>query len=120
MGKLIPRKLEFTVVGMQHRVTMSTRRMMIDHLPFHVRIDREPDNVHDENAIRVIVDDADIPYNGIHLGYLPRIVAAVISPAMVERRMRITDAWITDLKPEDGTGEMLLSFKASKKFQIDP
>jgi len=116
MGKLVPNGLEIPIVGLQHRVTPSTRRKLeeaIQEGTISVRIKREPDNQFDENAIRVIITGA--PYKGMHIGYIPRIVAAEMAPSIDNGDIDVETALgeMTDVDAQNGTAMMYLKFKAA-------
>lgn len=108
-------KLELEVVGMNHRVTISTLENLADDVPLHCKLEREPDNAHDENAVKVVVIEKPWrkQHDGMHVGYIARATASVIAPAMDEggERWPYTDAWLTAIDTDTGTGELLLSTK---------
>jgi hypothetical protein len=107
--------LSVTCVGMQHRLTMSTRRMLKSHIekngPIEVLLIREHDNIHDENAIKVQIRKG--PYKGMHVGYLTRSVAALYAPALDEMKVRVRESTMTDVSPD--TGEAGLHIVVGKK-----
>lgn len=111
------RKFETTVVGMQHRITPSTRRMLRARIeksgPLEVLLIREHDNVHDENAIKVVMRKG--AYKGMHVGYLSRQVVSEYAPALDELRIRITRAHITAVNVDDGTASLLIQFVKVRK-----
>jgi hypothetical protein len=116
VGKLVPRELEIVVVGLQHRLTPSTRKLLADRVEKEIieaYIEREPDNVHDDNAIKVVISKG--AYKNMHIGYIPRGVAAIMAPAIDEGAIEISSAEgsIVDVDPFDGTATMLLEFKAA-------
>lgn len=118
MSKLVPRELEIVVVGLQHRITPSTRRMLADACEsdtISTVIEREPDNIADEHAIKVVISGK--PYKGLHIGYIPRATAAIMAPAIDQDDIDISSARgeITEVDPQNGTATMLLQFKAAVK-----
>lgn len=129
MRKLAPRQVELDVVGIQHRVTMSTRNMMIDHLPTTVALVREPENRHDENAIKVVINENGNPYHGLHIGYLRAAVAAVWSLHIDVSEVHedeglppdfiIVGAWLTEIRARDGEGTILVKLKASMALSLE-
>lgn len=129
MRKLAPRKVELDVVGIQHRVTMSTRNMMIDHLPTTVALVREPENRHDENAIKVVVNEKGNPYHGLHIGYLRAAVASVWAEHMdfenqwpshsEQTNFIIVGAWLTEIRARDGEGTLIVKLKASMALSLE-
>lgn len=112
------KKLELEVVGMNHRVTLSTLAKLASDVPLHCRLEREPDNAHDENAVKVIVIEKPWAkkHDGMHIGYIARAVASVIAPAMDEggSAWPYTDAWLTAVDDEAGHGELILSQENGK------
>ncbi len=118
MGKLVPRELEVSVVGMSYRLTPSTRKSLVrrvesETIPCEIR--REPENMHDENALMVIVGKGE--YKGMHIGYLPRQTALVLSPAIDSGEVQSVTGEITDIDAEQGVATMLLQFKAVVKVK---
>ena len=116
MGKLVPRELEITVVGLQHRLTPSTRRLLetkLEEGTISALIEREPDNPADDNAIKVVISGT--PYKGLHIGYIPRATAAIMAPAIDDGDIDISTAHgeITEVDAPNATATMLLYFKAA-------
>jgi hypothetical protein len=120
MAKPIPKKpkeIEITVVGMRYRVTDSTRRMMREHLPFPVALVREPDNEHDENAIKIVVTEYfNHPYKDFHIGYLSRAVASEWAGPLDTGKLTIAEAWITGIDVDEGIATMLVKARTGSKF----
>lgn len=116
--KKVSRKLSVSVVGLQHRVTMTTRRMMAARIsdggPMEVKLEREPDNHVDPNAIRVIVTGG--PYSKLHIGYVPRRVAEILAPALDKKQAELGMCLLTGVTPEDGEGELLIRLRTGVKF----
>jgi hypothetical protein len=108
----MPKRFETNVVGMQHRLTMSTRRLMVGYLRkcdrIGVMLIREPDNNADENAIKVVIRDT--PYKGMHIGYLPKTVASVYAPALDEMLIQVIDSWVWEVNPDEGTASLVIRF----------
>jgi len=91
---------QFTVVGSfgERQKALAKLYQAQQHresLFYHV--EREPGNEHDANAIKVLVAGRDQP--PVHIGYIPRELAAELAPQMdagapVEiTRIRITRDW---------------------------
>ena len=118
MKKKIPRTIDLSVVGIQHRVTMSTREMIakrIDlHGPVEVELQREPDNEYDRNAIRVVIDAG--PYKNLHIGYVPRLAAEILAPALDKGSAEFGMAILTSLDARDGDGEIRARIKTGVEF----
>jgi HIRAN domain. len=112
-----PKEIEITVVGMQYRVTVSSRVMLADHLPFPVELEREPENREDENAIKVVaVKYFSHTFNDFHIGYVPRGVALAWASAMDTGKLTIAEAWVTGIDVDAGTATMLVKARAGSKF----
>lgn len=101
-------RLELTIVGMQHRLTRSSLRVMRDRLPLNARLVREKKNEHDENAIMVVANEE--PWT-MHVGYLTRQVAAELAPRLDSRKLQIVSVLITEVVPHEGTGTVLVKTK---------
>jgi hypothetical protein len=121
MRKRIPKQLSLSVVGVQYRVTMSTREMIaariVESGPLTCKLEREPDNYKDPLAIKVVIVEQ--PYRGLHIGYIRRQVAQLISPRLDKREISVRDIYLVELWPRDGEGEMLLTLKMpiDKQFE---
>jgi hypothetical protein len=111
------RTRRFAVVGVAHRITMSTRKLIAAKIKAEDGLGcvlfRERDNPADENAIKVILEDA--PYNELHIGYLPRQVAAVIAPKWDSGKVEIKRVVLVDMTPHEGEGEVKVTFSVRKK-----
>lgn len=108
--------LTLTVVGMQYRVTMSSRRMMASDAEegtIECRLEREPNNRYDENAIKVII--ASEPFKGFHIGYLQRPVAVTLAPLMDAGDIHIVAAVLDSVNPQEGEGELEVMVKTAGK-----
>lgn len=111
MGK---QSLECPVVGLNYRVTASTRRLLAQKVtegPISVTVQREPKNKHDENAIKVVISEG--KFTGLHIGYIPRSTAAVMAPALDKREIDDVTGYLTDVADSEAT--MLLQFGKVKK-----
>ena len=108
--KVREKKLEVTVVGLTHRITKPTLRSLAMSTPFPIEFKREPQNIHDENAIAVSTSDRTMEFQG-QVGYLRRQVAAELAPAMDAGELEITDGWIMDIDSEGGTAEAKLMIR---------
>jgi hypothetical protein len=118
MKKKVPHRVALSVVGMQYRVTKSTRQMISEHVrndgPLLCKLVREPSNAVDPNAIRVLI--ADEPYTGLFIGYLTRQVAEVLAPALDKGTAVAGRCVLTDVAPRDGEGEVLVTIKTNVNF----
>lgn len=120
MAKPIPKKpkeVEITVVGLAYRVTPSTLQLLAGKLPFPVELEREPENEHDENAIKVVVVKYfSHKFNDFHIGYAPKGVASVWAPALDAGKLTIAEAWITGIDVDEGTATMLVKARTGSKL----
>jgi len=104
-------KLELPVVGMHHRVSISTRRMMVAHVEdetVECHLEREPQNPHDENAIRVVL--ATTPYEGFHIGYIDRSIAAKLAPVL-DRGVTVSGCVLIEMDAVDATATVAVVLK---------
>lgn len=105
IGFLVP-KLELTCVGMRYRATPSTLEEISSACPLRVDVVREPDNLHDENALAVICREK--PWRKMKFGYISRQTAAELSPRIDRGKLTLGESWLTEVDPDSGTGEMLV------------
>lgn len=106
--------LDLEVVGMNYRLTVPTIEKLADDIPLHCTLEREPENPHDENAIKVLVTEK--PWRkkhdeGMHVGYIARATASVIAVSMDADEWPYNEAWLTEIDTDTGTGTLLLSVK---------
>lgn len=100
------RHFEVTVKGVSFRVTPSTMRRISKECPLPVRFQREPDNNHDPNAIKVILVNE--PWKDFHIGYVARQTAAMLAPGMDAGTFRPVETWLMFLHPEKSEGGVLV------------
>lgn len=116
----MPRQFETECVGMQYRVTPSTRGMMKSRIekdgPMELLLIREHDNTADANAIKCVIRRG--AYKGLHVGYLPRGVASVYAPALDKGKRLVRDAWLTSVDPDVGHGGVLINLAPIKGMPI--
>jgi hypothetical protein len=121
MKKKAPQTLDLTVVGIQHRVTMVTRRMIAAKLreegPMKCHLVREPSNPHDENAIKVMISEG--AFKGLHLGYVTRAVASVLAPRLTKGTAVFKSGYIVTLDPRDGEAEMVVKLYVSNAKTLE-
>lgn len=98
-AKKKPTEIHFTVVGLDYYLTPGRLDEITELLPLSVELDREPQNLEDKNAVAVKVIEK--PYNGYKIGYLPRAVAEAISPKLKKGKMRVAEAWLTEIDVAD-------------------
>jgi HIRAN domain len=99
------------VVGLQYRMSRDARYMLAGYAPFKVRVERDPKNSKDENAIAVYTLDEPKAFQRMQLGYLPKDVAAVLAPALDNESVAITDATVMAMRAVEGDGELKLRIK---------
>jgi hypothetical protein len=68
-------------VGMAFGRTSKGFRQHLLRKAFAVKVEREPENEHDPNAIKVLIK-AKGQLDGMHIGYLKREIAEVLAPRM--------------------------------------
>jgi len=98
--------LELEVVGMSYRLTTDTLRELSHKPPMNVILEREPNNPHDEYAIKVLLGDK--RKTARHIGYVARQTAKVLAPRMDKGRFPFTEILLTDVDPSTGRGQILL------------
>lgn len=104
-----PKKQHYTVVGMQYRIPKDTRRMISKHVPFAVYFERDKTNEYDPNAIAVFAAEG-VPYANMHLGFLRKEVAALISPKVDKGKRSLPPFGIIDaINVDAGTAEVEMS-----------
>ena len=121
MSKRTILKYEFTLVGMDYRVTAPSKVKLKEHLPFRVWVTREPDNDVDANAIAVKIGDYNVPMYPMKIGYLRREVAKILAPGLDDDSVEVGKAKLVEIR-DDGTGvlEIWLKHRKSKtKLALD-
>jgi hypothetical protein len=102
--------MEVTAVGMLHRVTPGTLGEIADSCPLHCRLEREPMNSNDENAIKVFITDR--PWSKQHgdmqIGYVARATASVIAPVMDADEWEYDKCMMVSVDEDTGSGELRL------------
>lgn len=104
------KQIEVSVVGLNYRATVSTLKKLASEVPVQCALEREPENEHDENAIKVVITEKPWrrPHGGFHIGYVKRETAAAIAPALDAGTFPFNRAWLMSVDPETGRGEMSL------------
>jgi hypothetical protein len=107
--------VKLTFVGMQYRLTLSTRRLVEQHVnegtPVKCKLVREPENLHDKNAIKVMIST--VPYVGMHIGYITRHLAEVLAPALDSGDRTVSSCTILELNAQDGSGLVEVKLKTA-------
>ena len=96
------------MVGLQYRLSKQARQMLATHAPFKVKLEREPHNTKDENAIAVWTLSIPQAFHDMQLGYVKKEVAAVLSPVLDAEDVTITEATITLLHAIEGEGDLTI------------
>ncbi len=116
--QMVKHKIELVVVGLKYRVTTSTRRYLAKTVmdkPIFCSMVREPENTHDENAIKVVVKEG--TYKGMHIGYIQRGVAVVLAVLLDEGGIQDELLAITSMDVDTGEADAELHFMAPKSVQ---
>lgn len=112
-------QIRLTVVGMQYRMTPQLRFELNEAAPFKIKVKRDTENSHDENAIAVFINQEGIPANPMQIGFIRAKVAALLAPEMDMGLLRISKARIIEVNIEDGTAEAEMWLEHSAKFPLD-
>lgn len=93
------RELLFDTAGMAYRLTADRREELAEEAPLKVQFAREPQNTQDENAVAIHLAD----YKpGMHIGYVPKDVAARLAPLIDAGEIRFVEAWLLDMGERNG------------------
>jgi HIRAN domain len=105
--------MEIHCVGLQFRWKRDGRETLRRMTPFEVQFEREPENRHDENAVKVIIAPQTklTRLDGAHLGYLRRTVAEVLAPKLDAGAVEVVKAWVTDVDVDTGDATMDVRFR---------
>ena len=118
--KLVKHSVDFNVVGLQHRLTQSTRRMMLAKInegsPIFCRLEREPDNPVDENAVKVVIQEGS--YKDMHIGYVPAVIADPLSLLLDFNELHDVLLSITGMDVDKGEAESTLQFMSEAGVSI--
>jgi len=107
-------KLKCSVVGMNYRVTIPEQRDLAEDAPHLAVLEREPLNMYDRNAVKVLIG----LHGDHHIGYVPRDVAALLAPKLDSGDVQIVTAWVTEIDADTGVGELLVTYR--KKIRNHP
>jgi hypothetical protein len=107
----------FDVVGLNHRVHRGKQEILayvVRNMPLDCRLQREPDNEHDPNAVMVYIDDerleAYFRVAVVHIGYIRRGTAAVIASGLDAGRLEVRRCRLFSVYPERGEGKIRVAF----------
>ena len=104
--KIRQKEWQISLKGFNHRSIASTRREIAAEVPLAISLVREPTNPHDPSAIAVHLQEA--PWKDLHIGYVPKAVAAVLALRLDLGEIRVDEGWLLEVDPEEGSGEILL------------
>lgn len=99
--------IELELVGMNFRTKKEVRQHLKSQLSFAVKIEREADNEHDENAIKVLK-------GSFHLGYIKRETAAILAPRLDSGSLRFKSGLCTEIDVDRGTAVCILRLVDAK------
>ena len=115
-------EMKLDVVGMNHRLLPGKRRTLATYIetsPLKCKLQREPDNIYDKNAIKVLVTDSRLNKSRLHIGYVRRGTAEVVAQGMDSGRLKVKSCHLTDVDVTHGSGSLTVVFlktPASKPF----
>lgn len=105
-------QLDVELKGFNHRAIAEERREIAAAVPLAVALEREPHNVHDAQAVAVHLMEK--PWKKLHIGYIPKGVAAVFAPKLDGGTISVEEAWLMEVDPEEGSGQLLLKVRKRK------
>lgn len=112
------KQMELTLAGVLHRLTLSTARKLAEAIETEgkvkCRLERESDNPHDANAVKVVITEKPWAkaHGGLMIGYVKRESASVIAPVMDAGDWDFNRVWLLSLDADAGTGELVAKRKA--------
>lgn len=106
------KKFDIEVKGIMYYVTPSTLKLMAKQTPMPVRLEREPGNPHDHNAIKVILDVK--PWKDFHIGHVAKVTAAALAPKMDSGAFNPEEAWLMWVNPDKSTAGVLVKVEKGK------
>jgi hypothetical protein len=104
------REILFDTAGMTFRLTADRQHELEEELPVMVELTREPTNVQDRNAVAIHLAE----YKpGMHIGYVPKDIAAKLAPLMDGKEIRFVEAWLVDMGEHNGRMRIVFQKKSS-------
>jgi len=85
---------------------------MARECPLPVYLERDPDNPHDENAIKVYLNAE--PWVDFHIGFVARQTASVIAPKMDDGTFNPESAWLMYVHPGKTEAGVIVKLPAKK------
>jgi len=101
-------KIYAVLKGMKYRITPATMKDIADLCPLKVKLERDEENVHDENAIGVFCIER--PWKNTHFGYVNREIALELAPRLDAGKVEVTEAWLDEID-EQGEGPLRIKFR---------
>lgn len=103
------REMKLRVVGLQYRLSKSSRYVLQKRLPLIARFVREPENESDPNAVAVYLKSE--PWDGVKLGYLARATASEIAPRLDNGKLKVSRVIVTAVDAARGEAEITVRRK---------
>ena len=110
---------ELDVVGLGFRVKKDAREALARIIDKEgsiqgIQFEREPDNKHDDMAIKVLLPER--MQDGLHIGYMRASAAARLAPLLDAGSIEFVQAALTSLDAEDGfkEGSMLVEIRDNR------
>jgi len=115
-------KMKLDVVGLDHRVLRPQQRMLEMMLRDHflkAKLQREPNNLHDRNAIRVIIIDKrprqrwpkEFRNDNFHIGYIRATTAKVLAPGFDRKSLVVRKCHLIEVNSRHGWGRVQVIFE---------
>lgn len=114
MPKTTPKEKEIQCLlkGLSYRLTQETIRQVNLLCPLRVELRREPENLHDQNAVAVY--SLEKPWRNVKLGFVERGIAAELSHKLRDKEIEVTEVYLMDAEDVDGEGSLSIKFKKLK------
>lgn len=103
-SKKVPITLD--VVGLDWRVGKSEQERLaelVKEQPLDCVMEREPDNAHDENAVKILLGRN-------HIGYLRRSTAKVLAQGFDNGTLKVKSCVLAEVNVEHGWGRLKVRF----------
>jgi hypothetical protein len=102
------RNIYAPLVGMNYRVGIQLQGELAAHVPLAIRLEREPENRFDPNALKVVLQEI---RPDMHIGYIARDVAARLAKLVDDGRIGIEAAAVTEIDEKNGSGTVIISYR---------
>jgi hypothetical protein len=100
------KRLHCPVVGLNYRMIPPQQAKLAAKVPILASFQREPTNLYDGNAVEVWIDN-----DTLHIGYVPRDIAARLAPKIDSGEIQIVSVWITEIDSGTGVGQLLITYR---------